>query len=61
MARVHNFVMCFDPVELTGTFEGELVHAVAPDDPQLESSSRRRALPRVKRAKRIRTHGQEPT
>lgn len=35
MARVHGFVLRFDPVELTGTFEGELVHAVAPDDPQV--------------------------
>jgi hypothetical protein len=36
MARVHDFVMRCDPLELTGTFEGELVHAVAPDDPQVE-------------------------
>ncbi len=35
MARVHGFVLRFDPIELTGTFEGELVHAVAPDDPQV--------------------------
>lgn len=35
MARVHGFVMRFDPMEITGTFEGELVHAVAPDDPQV--------------------------
>lgn len=35
MMRVHNFVMRFDPFELTGIFEGELVHAVAPDDPQV--------------------------
>jgi hypothetical protein len=35
MTRVHNFVLRFDPVELTGTFEGELVHAVRPDDPQV--------------------------
>ena len=35
MARVHDFVMRFDPMEITGTFEGELVHAVAPDDPQV--------------------------
>ena len=35
MTRVHNFVLRFDPVEVTGTFEGELVHAVAPDDPQV--------------------------
>ena len=35
MARVRDFVMRFDPMEITGTFEGELVHAVAPDDPQV--------------------------
>lgn len=35
MARVRGFVMRFDPMEITGTFEGELVHAVAPDDPQV--------------------------
>lgn len=31
MARVHDFVMRFEPFEVTGTFEGELVHAVVPD------------------------------
>ncbi|MCG5220461.1 hypothetical protein [Streptosporangium sp. KLBMP 9127] len=35
IARVHDFVMRFDPMEITGTFEGELVHAVAPDAPQV--------------------------
>ncbi|CAN5592498.1 hypothetical protein BH23ACT7_BH23ACT7_00620 [soil metagenome] len=35
MARVRDFVLRFEPFEVTGTFEGELVHAVPPDDPQV--------------------------
>ena len=33
MTRVHNFVLRFDPVEVTGTFEGELVTCSCPRRP----------------------------
>ena len=34
-ASLRTFIINFDPVQLTGTFVGELVHAVAPVDPQV--------------------------
>jgi hypothetical protein len=34
-ASLRDFIINFDPVQLTGTFVGELVHAVAPVDPQV--------------------------
>jgi len=49
-ASLRDFVIGFDPVELTGTFVGELVHAVAPVNPQVlveiwrEDESRTRVL-----------------